>query len=54
MSRAVEGNVRRTVRQILDSPEGQARLTEGRMEVVGAVYDIETGRVKFLPPDEQT
>ena len=51
LSRAVEGNVRWTVRQILDSPEGQARVAEGRLKIVGAVYDIETGRVKFLPPD---
>jgi carbonic anhydrase len=53
LSRAVEGNVRWTVGQILDSPEGQARLMEGRMKVVGAVYEIETGRVRFLHPDEQ-
>ena len=51
-SRAVESNVRWTVRQILDSPEGKARMAEGRMKVVGAIYEIETGRVRFLPPDE--
>src|SRR3954469_15069660 len=51
LSRAVEGNVRWTVRQILDSPEGQARVAEGRMKIVGAVYEIQTGRVRFLPPD---
>lgn len=54
LSRAVEGNVRWTVRQILHSPEGQARVAEGRMKIVGAVYEIETGRVRFLPPDERT
>ena len=54
LSRAVESNVRWTVRQILDSPEGQARVAEGRMKIVGAVYEIETGRVRFLPPDERT
>jgi carbonic anhydrase len=43
--------VRWTVRQILDSPEGQARVTEGRVKIVGAVYEIETGLVRFLPPD---
>ncbi|HVK11891.1 MAG TPA: carbonic anhydrase [Gemmataceae bacterium] len=52
LSRAVEGNVRWTIRQILESPEGRARVAEGRMKVVGAVYEIETGRVRFLPPDE--
>lgn len=52
LSRAVEANVRWTVRQIVESKEGQARLAEGRMKVVGAVYEIETGRVRFLPPKE--
>ena len=45
---AVESNVRWTVRQILESPEGQARLAEGRMKIVGAIYEIESGRVRFL------
>jgi carbonic anhydrase len=51
LSRAVEGNVRWTVRQILDSPEGRARVAEGRLKIVGAIYEIETGRVKILPLD---
>ena len=51
LSRAVESNVRWTVRQILDSPEGQARVAEGQKKIVGAVYEIETGRVRFLPPE---
>ena len=46
LTRAVESNVRRTVDQIRNSPEGQARLAEGIMKVVGAVYEIETGRVR--------
>ena len=50
-SRAVESNVRWTLRQILDSPEGNARMAERRMKIVGAVYEIETGRVRVLPPD---
>ena len=53
MSRAVESNVRWTVRQILDSPEGEARMAEGRMKIVGAVYEIETGRVRLLPPEKR-
>jgi carbonic anhydrase len=48
LSRAVEANVRRMVRQVLDSPEGRARIAEGRMNIVGAVYEIETGRVRLL------
>jgi carbonic anhydrase len=48
LARAVENNVRWTVRQILNTPEGQARLAEGQMRIVGAIYDIESGRVRFL------
>ena len=51
LARAVESNVRWTVRQILNTPEAQARLAEGRMKIVGAVYEIESGRVRFLPND---
>ena len=51
-SRAVESNVRWTMRQIVGTPEYEARLVEGRMKIVGAVYEIETGRVRLLPPDE--
>ncbi len=48
LPQAVESNVRWTVRRILESPEGQARRAEGQMKVVGAIYEIETGRVRFL------
>jgi carbonic anhydrase len=48
LARAVESNVRWTVRRIADSPEGRARLAEGEMKIVGAVYEIESGRVRFL------
>jgi carbonic anhydrase len=48
LARAVESNVRWTVRQILNTPEGQARVAEGRVKVVGAIYEIESGRVRFL------
>ena len=49
MAQAVEANIRHTMRQILESPEGQARRAEGRLHLAGAVYDIESGRVRFLP-----
>jgi carbonic anhydrase len=45
---AVEANVRWSMRQLLESPEGRARLAEGRMKLVGAVYEIATGRVRLL------
>jgi carbonic anhydrase len=50
LTRAIEANVRWTVQQILNSPEGKARVAEGRMKLVGAIYEIETGRVRFLSP----
>jgi len=48
LSQAVESNVRRTVKTILKSPEGKARLAEGKMKIVGAIYDIESGKVRWL------
>jgi carbonic anhydrase len=48
LAKAVESNVRWTVRTILETPEGQARLAEGRMKLVGAIYEMQTGRVRFL------
>ena len=47
-SAAVEANVRWSMQQILATPEGQARVEEGLMKLVGAVYELESGRVKFL------
>jgi carbonic anhydrase len=48
LSAAVEANVRLTVREVLESPEGKARTRQGDMKMIGAVYDIATGRVRFL------
>lgn len=48
LERAVEANVRWSMRQILESPEGRARVAEGRMKVAGAVCEIATGRVRLL------
>ena len=45
---AVEANVRWTLRQIRDTPEARAREAEGVMKLVGAVYELSTGRVRFL------
>ncbi len=49
---AVEANVRWTMRQIFDSPEGKVALAEGRKRLVGGIYDIASGRVRFLQPQE--
>lgn len=48
LAHAVEANVRWSMRQIEDTPEGQARRAEGVLELVGAVYELTTGRVRFL------
>jgi carbonic anhydrase len=48
MHAAVEANVRWSMRQVFDSPEGKARQAEGTLKLVGAVYELATGRVRFL------
>ena len=45
---AVEANVRWTIQSLLDSPEGKARTAQGDVQLVGAIYDLHTGRVRFL------
>jgi carbonic anhydrase len=49
MTAAVEANVRWSMKQLRDTPEGQARMKEGILKLVGAVYELQTGRVRFLP-----
>ena len=48
LAAAVEANVRWSIRQILETPEGRARQAEGVLKLVGAVYELKTGRVRFL------
>ena len=48
MRLAVEANVRWSMRQILETPEAKARAVEGTMKLVGGIYELETGRVRFL------
>jgi carbonic anhydrase len=47
---AVEANVRWSMRQIAESPEGRTRSAEGAYMLVGAIFEIATGRVRFLEP----
>jgi carbonic anhydrase len=47
---AIEANVRWSMRQIQETPEGRARAAEGEYKLVGAIYDIASGRVRFLEP----
>jgi carbonic anhydrase len=44
----VEANVRWSIHQLLDTPEGRARMDEGILRLVGGVYELTTGRVRFL------
>jgi len=44
----VEANVRWAIHQLLDTPEGRERMAEGHFKVVGAVYELATGRVRLL------
>jgi carbonic anhydrase len=48
LSAGVEANVRRTIRELLATPEAKSRMGEGVFKLVGAVYELETGRVRFL------
>ena len=48
LSQGIEANVRWTMKQIRSSPEGKARVREGRLKLAGAICEIETGRVRFL------
>jgi len=49
MEKAVESNVRWSMHQLLETPEGKAAQARGVMKLAGAVYELETGRVRFLP-----
>lgn len=51
LAQAIEANVRWSMRQILETPEGRERQAEGRVKLVGAIYEIETGLVRFLEPE---
>jgi carbonic anhydrase len=49
---AVEANVRWSMQQLLETPEARARVAQGTMKLVGAVYELATGRVRFLSQGE--
>jgi len=48
MDEAVEANVRWSMKQLLATPEGKARMNEGKVKLVGAIYQLKTARVRFL------
>jgi carbonic anhydrase len=45
---AVDANVRWSMRQLRETPEGRARMEEGVLKLVGAVFEFRTGHVRFL------
>jgi carbonic anhydrase len=45
---AVEANVRWSMHQLLETPEGKRAVQEERAKLVGAVYEIASGGVRFL------
>ena len=47
LSMAVEANVRWSIHQILETPEGQNAMKAG-IKLVGAVYEIASGHVRML------
>jgi carbonic anhydrase len=48
-AKAMRVHVARTVRRLRDIPGVGAEVAAGRVAVVGAVYDLDTGRVDLLP-----
>jgi len=48
LQRAVEANVRWSMHQLMATPEAKIRTDEGKLMLVGAVYELATGRVRLL------
>lgn len=49
MLRAVEANVRWAMRSLAATPAGREAIAGRRTRLVGAVYELATGHVRFLP-----
>jgi carbonic anhydrase len=49
LTAAVTANVRWSMTQLAELPEIKKALKDGRFEMIGAVYDLETGKVSLLP-----
>jgi carbonic anhydrase len=48
LAAAVEANVRWSVRQLAELPGAKATIRGGPVMIVGAVYELGTGKVRFL------
>jgi carbonic anhydrase len=51
LHRAVEANVVSAVRRLATNPHARPMLDRSRIRIVGAVYELESGRVRFLGDD---
>lgn len=47
-NQAVESNVLWTIKQISDTSEAKSILAEQQIQLIGAVYEIATGQVRYL------
>ena len=45
---AVESNVQHSIQELMKIEDLQRAVQNGRLNVVGAVYDLHTGKVRFL------
>lgn len=50
LSAAIEANVRWSMRQLVAIPTGRRLVESGEILMVGAVYELATGNVRFLEP----
>lgn len=48
VNHAVEANVRWSLKQLAQLPEAKANIESRKVTIVGAVYELTTGRVRFL------
>jgi carbonic anhydrase len=48
LNAAIEANVRWSIKQLSDVPEAKKALAAGRVTLVGGVYELDTGKVRFL------
>lgn len=48
LAQAVEANVPWSMKQLTETPEGKQAAHERRKKLVGAVFEINSGRIRFL------
>lgn len=44
----VEANVRRSVALLRETPELKSRIAGGSLDILGAVYELDSGRIRLL------